>query len=267
MFDGLDETPLARSPIVTAIWQLRFEEHPILVTPQTALRLQGLLGGPTEFSLAMLPRIQLSIQPVGSTLPENVPGKTGGGWRLSAADGSWHVSVETASVSVETSRYGSWVNDFLPRLQSVLAALEVVGAPVVESRLGLRYINVVVGSAVGRPPLSTPSELGGLIASWLLGPLTESRLQEFVQMTQGRTAFKYEHTSAILNHGVVSTETGELGYLVDIDTFREGGRAFESADVLAQSTVLHRVGLGLFQASLSPEALKSMRSTPFGAGG
>jgi hypothetical protein len=31
IFEGLNETPLARSPIVTVIWQLRFEEHPILI--------------------------------------------------------------------------------------------------------------------------------------------------------------------------------------------------------------------------------------------
>jgi uncharacterized protein (TIGR04255 family) len=266
MFEGLDETPLARSPLVTVIWQLRFEEHPTLIAPQTALRLQELLGGSAAFSLAMLPRIQLSVQSAGSPaaegLPQSAVGATGGGWRLSAADESWHVNVEAGSVSLESSRYGTWASDFSARLQRVLEAIVDIGPPIVESRLGLRYINVLVGSAVGRPPLSAPSELTGLIASWLLGPLNEQQLQDSVQMTQGRAAFRFENASAILNHGVVSTETGELGYLVDIDAFREGGRAFQSSDVLAQSAILHSIALGLFQMSLTPEILKSMRSAP-----
>ena len=268
MFEGLDEMPLARSPIVTVVWQLRFEEHPVLVAPQTALKLQELLGGQDEFSLGMLPRIQLSVQAAGAIVGEGMPmpatGPTGGGWRLSAADGSWHVNVESSSVSVETSRYGTWDSDFSPRLLRVLQALESVGPPVVESRLGLRYINVLVGSAIERPPLSSPNELGSLIAPWLLGPLGEMRLQDSVEITQGRATFRFDDSKAILNHGVVSTETGELGYLIDIDSFREGGRAFQSADVMAQSAILHGVALGLFQASLTTETLESMRSVSVG---
>jgi uncharacterized protein (TIGR04255 family) len=265
IFEGLDESPLARSPIVTAIWQLRFEEHPTLVAPQTALKLQELLGGSVEFSLTMLPQIQMSVQAVGPVAAEGAPtpavGASRGGWRLSAADGSWHVNVEANSISVESASYGSWASNFSPRLQRVLDALEDVGPPIVESRLGLRYINVVVGSSVGRSPISTPGELGRLIAPWLLGPLNESQLQDFVQMTQGRVVFKFEQANVILNHGVVSAENGELGYLVDIDAFREGGRAFQSRDALAHSAILHLVTLGLFQRSLTSDILESMRST------
>jgi len=260
MFAGLDETPLARSPIVTVVWQLRFEEHPALIAPQTALKLQESLGGPEEFSLTMLPKIQLSIQAPAESVPSPATGAVGGGWRLSSTDGSWHVSVESSSVSVEASRYGAWDSGFSSRLQRVLDALDQVGAPVVESRLGLRYINVVVGSALGGRPLAAPTDLSGLIAPWLLGPIQEQRLQDSVQMTQGRAAFRFDDVNTIMNHGVVSTETGEIGYLIDIDAFREGGRAFRSDDIIAQTAVLHMVVLGLFQASLTAEALKSMHS-------
>ncbi len=271
IFEGLDETPLARSPIVTVIWQLRFEEHPILVAPQTALRLQELLGGAAEFSLTMLPQIQLAVQAVGPAAAGGAAtpavGTAGGGWRLSAMDGSWHLNVEAQSVSIESTTYGTWAGDFSPRLQRVLEALGEVGPPVVETRLGLRYINIVVGSSVGRSPMSAPGDLGGLIAPWLLGPLNEWQLQEFVQVAQGRVVFNFEHANAILNHGVVSAENGELGYLVDIDTFREGGRAFQGGDALVHSAILHSVALGLFQRSLTPELLGSMRSTSTGGSG
>lgn len=262
-FGELDEAPLARSPIVSVVWQLRFEDHPALAAPQTVLRFQELLGGPEQFSLTLLPKIQLSVQaagPAAENIPKPATSTTGGGWRLSAADGTWQISAESSSLAVETTRYGTWEMDFSPRLRQLLYALQEVGAPVIESRLGLRYINVLTGSAVGRPPMSAASELAGLIAPWLLGPLNESRLQDSVQTSQGRTVFGFEQASAILNHGVISTETRELGYLIDIDAFREGGRALRIDDVLRQSAALHSVALGLFQASLTPEAMTAMRS-------
>ncbi len=261
-FGELDEAPLARSPIVSVVWQLRFEDHPALAAPENVLRLQELLGGPDQFSIALPPKFQLSVQasvPAGESVPAPV-GTAGGGWRLSATDGSWQVSADSASLGVETTRYGTWEKDFLPRLQRVLDALKEVGTPILQSRLGLRYINVLTGSAVGRSPMSTPAELSGLVAPWLLGPLNEPRVQDSVQASQGRSVLSVDQTSAVLNYGVISTETHELGYLIDIDTFREGGRALRIDDVITQTETLHATALGLFQLSLTPEALEAMRS-------
>jgi len=269
-FGELDEAPLTRSPIVSVVWQLRFEDHPTLAAPETLLRFQALLGGPTKFDITLLPKIQLSMQasgPVPEDAPKPVTSSTGGGWRLSAVDGSWQVSAEPASLAIETTRYGSWEKDFAPRLQWVLDALKEVGAPVIESRLGLRYINVLVGGAVGKPPISEARELAGLVAPWLLGPLNEPRLQDSVQASQGRAVFVFDQSSAILNYGVISTENRELGYLIDIDAFHEGGRALRIDDVITHSSALHAEALGLFQASLTPEAIDSMRSAPADATG
>lgn len=261
-FGELDEAPLARSPIVSVVWQLRFEDYPTLVAPQTVLRFQELLGGPEQFSLTLLPKFQLSVQasgPVAEDVSEPAAGAAGGGWRLPAVDGSWQVSADSASLAIETTRYGTW-EDFFPRLQRVLDALKDVGAPVIESRLGLRYVNVLTGSAVGRPPLSVAGELPGLVAPWLLGPLNEPGVRDSVQVSQGRAVLSFEQVKATLNYGVISTETRELGYLIDIDAFREGGRALQIDDVMAQTEALHATALGLFQLSLTPDALAAMRS-------
>jgi uncharacterized protein (TIGR04255 family) len=262
-FGELDEAPLARSPIVSVAWQLRFDDHPALAASEAVLRFQELLGGPDEFAITLLPKFQLSVQAAGPNAENTLSpaaGASGGGWRLAATDGSWQLSADSSSLAIETARYGTWEGDFLPRLRLVLDSLKEVGAPVLESRLGLRYVNVLTGSAVGRPAMSTTGELGGLVAPWLLGPLNEPRLQGSVQVSQGRAVLTLENANAIINHGVISTETRELGYLIDIDTFREGGRAFRIDDITAQTETLHAAALGLFQLSLTLEALESMRS-------
>jgi uncharacterized protein (TIGR04255 family) len=260
MFEAQDETPLARSPIVTVIWQLRFEEHPTMASAPTALGLQELLGGQSQFSLVQIPRIQVSVG-AGGMSPVPSVGASSAGWRLSATDSSCQISIESSSVSVETAQYGSWATDFSPRLAALLEAIEKLGPPVVETRLGLRYVNIVVGSAAVGPPFNSATELAQVVAPWLLGPLIQEDLRGFVQVTQGRVSFKFDTSDAIVNHGVVSAENGELGYLIDVDAFREGGRAFNVPEVLDQSTLLHRIVLGLFQASLTPGALLSMRSS------
>jgi uncharacterized protein (TIGR04255 family) len=99
-----------------------------------------------QFSFTLVPKIQLSVQAAGpdtENMPRPATSSTGGGWRLSAVDGSWQISAESGSLAVETTRYGTWEEDFSPRLQRVLDALQEVGAPVIESRLGLRYVNVL----------------------------------------------------------------------------------------------------------------------------
>jgi uncharacterized protein (TIGR04255 family) len=263
-FGELDEAPLERSPIVSVLWQLRFEDHPALVAPQTVLRFQEVLGEAGQFKLNMLPKVQVSVQASGM-VPENAPapatGVGGGGWRLTATDGTWQVSAESGSLAVEATRYGTWEKDFAPRLQTVLNALREVGAPFIESRLGLRYINVVTGSAVGQSPISGVAELAGLITPWLLGPLNDPVVQDAVQASQGRVLFSFEQINIILNHGVIATDANELGYLIDIDAFREGGRALKLDDVMDFASELHAAALGVFQHSLTAHALEAMRST------
>lgn len=260
MFEGLDETPLARSPIVTVIWQLRFEDHPDLASARSALNLLEQLGGESTFTLTQLPRVQVALQAIGAEAPlAPAVGSSAAGWRLAATDGACQISLESGSVSVEAARYGSWETDFAPRLEALLRAIESIGPPVIESRLGLRYVNVVVGSAVGRAPFAAASDLNDVVGQWLLGPLSHDSLGPWVQVAQGRVAFRFDLANAILNHGVVSTEGGELGYLIDVDAFREGARAFSVAEVVERSTALHQIALGVFQSSLTDAALDAMR--------
>jgi uncharacterized protein (TIGR04255 family) len=92
-------------------------------------------------------------------------------------------------------------------------------------------------------------------------------MQDSVQVSQGRAVLSFEEAKAILNYGVIATETRELGYLIDIDTFREGGRALHIDDVMTQTETLHATALALFQLSLTSEALAAMCSASSGAAG
>jgi uncharacterized protein (TIGR04255 family) len=131
----------------------------------------------------------------------------------------------------------------------------------IESRLGLRYINVLTGSAVGKPPILEITELPGLVTPWLLGPLNDPTVRNAVQASQGRVVFTFDQVNIMLNHGVIATDANELGYLIDIDAFREGGRALKLDEVINFTSELHATALGVFQHSLTPYAQEAMRSS------
>lgn len=263
MFDSPDETPLARSPLVTVVWQLRTDEHPGRVQPEKVLQVQTALGGPEEFSLSALPRIQVVAQ-AGSSVEAAPPAPvlgTGGGWRLSAQDRSWHVNIEPSSVSIEASVYGTWDDQFNPKIKRVLQAVASVARPVIEMRLGLRYVNLVFGGALQRGPFRGASEFEGVLEPAVLGIIGDPELRQYAQVVQGRFSLNFDDIKAIVNHGVVSAESGELGYLLDIDVFREGARQYSEEEAAEATGDLHRVALGLFRSLLSPEAVQRMTDT------
>jgi uncharacterized protein (TIGR04255 family) len=262
MFDAPDETPLARSPLVTVVWQLRIDDQPVLVEPQSILRAHASLGGPEEFSLSRLPRVQVVAQ-AGSSAeaqPASVLG-AGGGWRLSALDGTWHVNVEASSVSVEASVYGTWSNQFSPKIERVLHAISAVAEPVIEMRIGLRYINLITGSALQREPFRVAADFDGLLEPAILGVIGNAELRQYAQVVQGRHSLDFSQAKAIVNYGVVSAEGGELGFLLDIDVYREGARQYVESEVFGFIDELHRIALGLFRSYLSAEATRGMAET------
>lgn len=92
-------------------------------------------------------------------------------------------------------------------------------------------------------------------------------MQGAVQASQGRILLSFDQVDIILNHGVIATDANELGYLIDIDAFRDGGRALKLEDVMDFTSELHAAALGVFQHSLTPNALEAMRSSPGDAQG
>lgn len=153
----------------------------------------------------------------------------------------WTVNLKASSVSLETSKYETFL-EFKERLGVVLKA----AAPVIDSdfftRVGLRYINVVP---------YTRSEISGWVNPSLVGPLADGIYGDVLDHV-GRVTGSTECGTFMLQHGVmVEGSNTKPQYSLDFD--------FSSEDVPFDQTLemvqkLHDFEFSMFEWSLGPLA-------------
>ena len=254
-----DRRILERSPLVNVVWQIRFTGVPDVADGRIALALQDKLANPTTLSKVAAPQFSLQMSSSGSPGPEtSIPQPTGEGWRLSSADGATHVSLQSDSLSVETADYNGWTDQFSGWIYSALEALALVAEPQVLLRVGMRYINAVFGSALDRDPFSNVTELTDIVSPALLGFLSDKALAPSVEGVQARQILRAGRAMSHIQHATIRSDSGELGLLLDIDSYVEESKAFELADVRSTSDLIHLSGLDIFQKCLTPAAWQAL---------
>jgi len=259
-----DQRELARSPLINVIWQVRFTPISQLAEGRTALRFQQALQ--METTLAAIAAQKISLQMVaGAPMPEQaLPDIGSQAWRISAPDGSTHVTLNAGALSVETAQYRTWSSHFLPWVTDAIKALADVADPGLVLRVGMRYINAIFGATLERDAFVDASGLRDVIVPHMLGFLSVPDLGASVDAFQGRHLLKLNDALSHVQHAMVTAENGEVGFLLDIDTYSERTVEFKAADVLSVSNMLHLIGLSVFRQCLTDDAWNSMGPTEDG---
>jgi uncharacterized protein (TIGR04255 family) len=248
-----DERPLARSPLAQVVCQLRFGA----TVPVTA-------GVAAEFTTFMRDRgfdypkadpmqtLTVNVNPLRGA--ESVAGPSG--WRLQSDDG-WVVGFSDDSLSLETTRYANWHDDFRKRLEAALGALNELIGPEAETRLGIRFIDIIT-----TPVVHSLTEWRGRIADWLLGPLLHERIGPALTNMQQQLALDLgDNAKATIRHGTFPDAARESAYtyLLDCDIYRDRLLPFDVQEVHRAADAFHVSALSLFQAMVTPEFLASLR--------
>lgn len=167
------EVPLPNAPLVRVIAQvsfpsiLRLQEQEFIAPFQEAIR--------KTYPNLQQEKVQgLSIGPQGIA-----PGFQQFAWRFSDFDGKWRVSITPDFLAIETTSYTSR-SDFFSRLRFVLDEFNMHAEPAGVLRLGVRYIDRVIGTS--------QSELTSLVRSEVLGVIGTS-LSEHLQLSVTETLF------------------------------------------------------------------------------
>lgn len=154
------EVPLANAPLVRVIAQVRFPQilsianrdfvasfqeairpqYPILRPEQT----QGWILGPQGI-------------PAMSTQPQVV-------WRFLDIEDKWRVSLAQDFVVIETTAYQSRA-DFFERFEAITRAIAEHVRPQTVDRIGVRYIDRIVGDALGNISTLVRPEVLGFVAT------------------------------------------------------------------------------------------------------
>jgi uncharacterized protein (TIGR04255 family) len=252
---------LARSPLALVAWQVRYGDpgRPLTGVITAELR-QGL-----ERRGFSYPRVdQVQLQNVNIDIGSGVANRelVGRGYRLQTADSRWIVTVAPETVTLETTRYGSWRDDFQPRLQAIVDAFAEIVAPRVEARIGLRYVDVMT-----EPYARAAIDWRSWIAQELLGPIAHSRLGPGISVIQQQFTIELDtEVRATVRHGAYPDPSREnaFTYLLDTDVFRETLVAFDTEAVRQVTDRLHDWNLRLFQQIITQKMLAhlSREATP-----
>ena len=230
----IDEVHLHNAPLAKVLMQVQYSRTPQLVTDASEATIADAIGRypvrRRQFGTG-IPSVVINGQPVQLLL----------GCRLEPCccspnrPGRGRSQLPRPSVSLETTEY-STRDDFCDRAREILQAIAAVALPPVVDRVGLRYINRIVGERLPRVPEFVIPQLQALCGSIEL-PLevhhsvTESLIEiaetEHLQVRSGLLAANSGFDPAL--PGVP-----EPSWLLDIDVFTtQGGFAFD-ADELTQ---------------------------------
>jgi uncharacterized protein (TIGR04255 family) len=244
------EVPLAHAPLVRVLTQIRFPE--ILAIEKK------------EFVAPFQEEIR-SIYPVlrqeqGRSIifsPEGInPGKPETAWRFGDKKNEWRLSLTPSFVSLETTKYGSR-NEFIARLDVVLAALIKHVHPAMVDRIGVRYIDRVEGPAFERLSALVRPEVLGLKASNLDGTImhcvqeTAFELGPFQLLARSAVV----PPNATPDPTVVEPVDGP-SWLLDLDMFSTQSVPFESQAVVQQVKLLSERTYAFFRWAVTDEFLK-----------
>ncbi len=224
------EVPLPDAPLVRVIAQLRF---PLVV----AVEQRDFVGPFQEAIRSQYPVLrqeQTHRVVVGPSGVSSAPTQTA--WRFSDLEGHWRVSLAPDSLVLETTSYASRV-DFMARLREVAAALDEHVEPKLVDRLGVRYIDRLVGSAVHDiEKLVRPELLGVMrtpVAKHVLHALSESMFQ--VDETRILARWGRLPAGATVDPTAIEPIT-EPSWILDLDMFSASPLAFSVDRVVDDAT-------------------------------
>lgn len=137
--EPLEEVPLEPAPLVKVLAQVRF--------PAVAAISRAEFIAPFQEKLRKrYPVMRKDEQVVTAFTPLGVEAHKSQVWRLLNLEANWTVGLGTDFVSLETTAYESRA-DFVARLEEIFNAFDSMDRPaVVFDRLGVRYINRLLGA-------------------------------------------------------------------------------------------------------------------------
>ncbi len=168
-------------------------------------------------------------------------------YEFASEDSKWKVNLTRNFISLSTTSYVKW-EEFRARFVSALNAFIDVYKPVLFTRIGLRYIDIIVRSKLGLDNM----EWEELIKPPFLGILASSELRDSVKHFQATFVIDLgeDQGEVRINTGTIkATESGETSFMIDSD-FYELKRKGKN-ELLDKLNYFHSKASGLFRMCIT----------------
>ena len=177
------------------------------------------------------------------------------GWHLKSGDGSWTAAVLPDHFSLETTAYTTW-GDFEERFSQLAAAIATGAPPVMEQRVGLRYVDRLVGLNV-----TDPAGWSRWIAAPILGPPLHAILGGSVIATRQQIDLDLGGGHVcVVRHGSIKADDAPVdvqeSYLLDFDIYSAQSRRFEPGAITTLIRAFHQKADSLFRQVITDELLR-----------
>ncbi|MCK4658422.1 MAG: TIGR04255 family protein [Phycisphaerae bacterium] len=212
-----------KNPLVEVICQVRFP--PILRIDSEP---------PAGFQEKIRAEYPFYVERPGSSLPlpssipaelaklvrKVTPAGTIGDHKFTSSDENWSATLTRDFLTLKTTTYRRW-EEFRERIGTLLDALYIEYRPAFFSRVGLRYVDVILRSEIGlgKTPWSdllNPYVAGELSAAEIEKDITHAAREVVIRLNK-------EGEQVTIRHGIAVAEpTPEQCFLIDSDFHVEG---------------------------------------------
>lgn len=252
------EIPLSLPPLVRVVAQVRF-------APILAIRIPDKVAGFQEAIRSTYPNLTQESIPHLTLQADGTPNfQDAVIWRFSSSMKSlqWRVSLGVDFVSLETTAYKSR-QDFLDRLDLVLTNVEKSFRPSEAYRLGLRYIDRLVGPAFERVgDLVTPGVLGiSHQSDGSQSPLSKAinslMTQAHLEAEEGIIQARWGHLPSDQTYDPDAVEAiKNPSWIIDLDMFTRGPQPFVSGELLSVAKVFAERNYAVFREMVTEDFLR-----------
>ncbi len=224
------EVPLKNAPLIRAIAQVRFppilsiEQEAFVGSFQEAIRAEYPILEPVKTQSLIVNADGASVTPTLQTT-----------WCFWNTERTWRISLASSAVSIETTKYTSRT-DFLARLEDLLVKLHSNFHLSQIDRVGLRYIDRVVGQNLADISLLIRPEMAGISCS---------DLQEYVHQVLHESLFMLPEAQIAARWGVMPANATfdpytieaipERSWILDLDISAAKVQAFSVESVMQQA--------------------------------
>lgn len=240
-FEFVKQQPmLENSPLKLVICQLRFPR--LMGLGESDLRpiQRGLAHAYPVADIARMAQFGVGPQGIGPT------GDVEQVFHFRDETNAWTVTVTPASLSLETTAYGDFI-DFVTRWHMIAElTIESLGIER-QDRIGLRYVD-----ELDCPASPTPEDIARIVRSELVGVIGEHPRTRRLVSSMQELRFAQERGVCALRHGLVQRES-DATYVLDYDFYDDQSQALDLESQVRLLADFNHGAYELFVWSIPPE--------------
>lgn len=222
----VSEVSLHQAPLVRVLTQIRFSE--VLAIEQKEFM------APFQEEIRAVYPVLRQDQTKGMVFSETgiTQGKEETAWRFHDVKNEWRVSLTTTFLSIETTKYVSR-KDFFDRLSVILRALEKHVRPTVVDRIGVRYVDHLVGEAFVRLQKLIRPEVLGIMGTDLNSAASHAIHETLFSVGSAQLLARWGKLPADMtpDPAVLLPVSGD-SWLLDLDMFSLSSTPFKCDEVI-----------------------------------